>query len=424
MEHAGVPAHTRQVIMALYNNPTFIVRDSSQKSSKYTQTKGLRQGCPLSPYLFGLVLTHLFYDVEQTYGSCYGEISGVFHVPSPLWDLEYADDTVLLSCSAQQLNRVFHIVQYHGQKRGLQINEEKCEHLRLHSDQRIYYSPSCSSRCDCRHCSGFNHDLSPVPLSDEVKYLGVYLDSFSSGRKNLNYRVSQAVSASKLVRPLLSHSSLPPSWKLTVYCSIVLSILTYAMDSALLSPSQIQKMNSVDSKSLRRVFKIKSSFYHRVLEPSTADCSNEYLAGLAYDTKRVPTPSQLYSQQRLQLLGHLYRHMDTLEYQVTFAGSHAYRHVLSPNRPGRPRHIGQNRASQRPHNAYAICNQMSRLNTPISIMLFSAFHHCNRSEKPITLILSFEWTTLHSTGPYSQSPKIEQSGDVLSINLSLKGRHA
>ena len=89
------------------------------------------------------------------------------------------------------------------------------------------------------------------------------------------------------------------------------------MDSALLSPSQIQKMNSVDSKSLRRVFKIKSSFYHRVLEPSTADCSNEYLAGLAYDTKRVPTPSQLYSQQRLPLLGHLYRHMDTLEYQVT-----------------------------------------------------------------------------------------------------------
>ena len=337
MEHAGVPAHTRQVIMALYNNPTFLVRDSSQKSSKYTQTKGLRQGCPLSPYLFGLVLTHLFYDVEQTYGSFYGGISGVFHVPSPLWDQEYADDTVLLSCSAQQLNRRFHIVQYHGQKRGLQINEEKCEHLRLPSEQRIYYSPSCSSPCDCRHCSEFNHDLSPVPLSDEVKYLGVYLDSFSSGRKNLNYRVSQAVSASKLLRPLLSRSSLPPSWKLTVYRSIVLSILTYAMDSALLSPSQIQKINSVHFKSLRRIFKIKSSFYHRVLEPSTADCSNEYLAGLAYDTKRVPTPSQLYSQQRLQLLGHLYRHMDTLECQVTFAGSHAYRHVLSPNRPGRPR---------------------------------------------------------------------------------------
>ena len=75
----------------------------------------------------------------------------------------------------------------------------------------------------------------------------------------------------------------------------------------------------------------------RDLEPTTADCSNEYLAGLTHYARRIPTPSQLYSQQRLQLLGHLYRHMDTLEYQVTFMGSHAYRHVLSPNRPGRPR---------------------------------------------------------------------------------------
>ena len=56
------------------------------------------------------------------------------------------------------------------------------------------------------------------------------------------------------------------SWKLTVYRSIVLSILAYAMDSALLSPSQIQKMNTVHFQSLRRVFKIKSSFCHRVLE--------------------------------------------------------------------------------------------------------------------------------------------------------------
>ena len=109
------------------------------------------------------------------------------------------------------------------------------------------------------------------------------------------------------------------------------------MDSALLSPSQIQNMNTVHLKSLRRAFKIKSSFYHRVLEPSNADFPNEYLAGLAYDIKSIPTPSQLYSQQRLQLLGHLYRHMDTLEYQVTFMSSHAYRHVLSPNRRGRPR---------------------------------------------------------------------------------------
>ena len=81
MEHAGIPEHTRKVVMALYNNPAFLVRDSSQKSPKFTQTKGLRQGCPLSPYLFGLVLTHLFFDVEASYEAAYGEISGVSTFP-------------------------------------------------------------------------------------------------------------------------------------------------------------------------------------------------------------------------------------------------------------------------------------------------------------------------------------------------------
>ena len=59
MNHMGVPPHTRKVAMALYANPTFVVRDSSQESTIRTQTKGFRQGCPLSPiYLVSSLLTH------------------------------------------------------------------------------------------------------------------------------------------------------------------------------------------------------------------------------------------------------------------------------------------------------------------------------------------------------------------------------
>ena len=322
MQHMGVPPHTRKVIMALYDNPTFVVRDSSHKSEVKTQTKGLRQGCPLSPYLFGFVLTHLFSDVERDYQSKFGEISGVFHIPSPLWDLEYADDTVLLSCSSEQMNRLLHTVQYQGNRRGLVLNEDKCEHLRLHSLQRIYYAPQQDSPCDCSYCQGVHHPPAPVPLSDEVKYLGVYLDPTNSNRRNTSYRVSQAVTASKLLRPLLSHASLPPSWKLTVYRSIVLTIMMYAMDSVLLTSPQIRKLDTVHYKSLRRIFKIKSSYYHRVLDPTDAQCSNQYLTSLAFSSRRVQSPSQLYSQQRLQLFGlrkpdHIYEFSCIPSYQGT-----------------------------------------------------------------------------------------------------------
>ena len=254
--------------MSLYQSPSFVVRDSQQVSSTKKQTKGLRQGCPLSPYLFSMVLTHLFHDVELKHENTYGMLAGVINAPSPLWDLEYADDTVLLSNSAEQLNRMFHLIQHEGSKRGLILNEDKCEHLRLNSEASIYYahSPYFYS-CNCEICTDTSQPSDPVPISSKIKYLGVFL-SASGSRKNVGYRISQAMHAFKLLKPLLSHASLPPSWKLTVYRSIVQAIPLYAMDSELLSHAQLTRLNAAHRKSFRRIFKVKSSC-HIITEFST-----------------------------------------------------------------------------------------------------------------------------------------------------------
>ena len=169
---------------------------------------------------------------------------------------------MLLSNSAQQLTRLLHLLQWEAYIRGLTFNFDKCANLRLHSTERISFSPHLSSPCSCFQCSGHDPAPSLVPLSDEVKYLGVFLDASSSNRKNVSYRISQAVSASKLLKPLLGHRSLPPSWKLTVYRSVVQSILLYAMDSVQLTPPQLTRLDHVHFKSIRRIFGIKSSFYH------------------------------------------------------------------------------------------------------------------------------------------------------------------
>ena len=337
LTHFGVPSLFVRTIMSLYSSPKFVVRDSGSCSEVSPQNRGLRQGCSLSPYLFNFVLSHLFFEVEQSYISQFGLLSGVINTPFPFWDLEYADDTVLLSNSAQQITRLLHLLQREAHVRGLTLNVDKCAHLRLHSDSRIPYSPSFSSPCQCTQCTGAEASPQLVPLSDEVKYLGVFLDASSSNRRNTSHRVSQAISASKLLKPLLGHKSLPPSWELTVYRSVVQSILLYAMESAQLTAPQLTKIDHVHFKALRRIFGIKSSFYHRVLNPSGEDCSNQYLAGLANDSRRVVTPSQVYSQNGLTLLGHLFRYRDTLEFHSTFMPSGQYRYTRGPNRVGRPR---------------------------------------------------------------------------------------
>ena len=337
LRHFGVPPLFIRSILSLYSSPKFIVRDSGFSSEISSQTRGLRQGCPLSPYLFNFVLSHLFHDVETSYVSQFGLLSGVINTPFPFWDLEYADDTVLLSNSSQQITRLLHLLQHAANVRGLTLNLDKCSHLRLNSESRIPYSPPLDSPCSCSLCRGDVRAEQFVPLSDEVKYLGVFLDSSSNNRRNISYRISQAVTASKLLKPLLGHKSLPPSWKLTKYRSVVQSIVLYAMESSQLTPPQLTKLDHVHYKAIRRIFGIKSSFYHRVINPSSADCSNQYLVGLAYDSRRIITPSQLYSQHRLTLLGHLFRHRDTLEYHSTFMPSGQYRYTRGPNRVGRPR---------------------------------------------------------------------------------------
>ena len=59
--------------------------------------------------------------------------------------------------------------------------------------------------------------------------------------------------------------------------------------------------------------------------------------GPCIHSRRVVTPSQIYSQNRLTLLGHLFRHRDSLEFHSTCMPSDQYRSTRGPNRVGRPR---------------------------------------------------------------------------------------
>jgi hypothetical protein len=53
------------MVKAFYRNPTFVVKIDGATSDKHTQHTGIRQGCPLSPYLFLLAMTAMFHDIKQ-----------------------------------------------------------------------------------------------------------------------------------------------------------------------------------------------------------------------------------------------------------------------------------------------------------------------------------------------------------------------
>ena len=128
-------------------------------------------------------------------------------------------------------------------------------------------------------CLEFAH----VPKADEVRYLGIFLDATGSGNRTVNTRISKSLPNFSIRFSLTG--GVVSKWKLVIYRSVLLSILSYAVGSYCIKPVHMQRVNKLHFQHMRRILDLKSPCYHRVIQPSNIPCS------------------QHASFQRLKLLG-------------------------------------------------------------------------------------------------------------------------
>ena len=159
----------------------------------------------------------------------------------------------------------------------------------------------------------------------------------SSAAKDVQHRYSQALRCFRALDPFYRNSSISVARKLLVHSQITLAILLYGSESQVYTRDQTARLNLLHYKTLRQIFNIRSSFYHRVLTPTEEQCSNEYLMKLAYEhVPNIRTPSQTIQSSRIAYLGHILRHEESIESMTIFNSTHAYRQISS-RRPGAPR---------------------------------------------------------------------------------------
>ena len=138
MEELEVPIHLRAAVHRLYEEVKVKIKTSDGISESFRSDIGVKQGCPLSPTLFGLYFVKLeeWLNLEGGDGVLMGEY--VIRL------LLYADDLILIAKSALGLQEHLISLEHFCRTVGMQVNTSKTKVVvfsskRKHKQHKFYF---------------------------------------------------------------------------------------------------------------------------------------------------------------------------------------------------------------------------------------------------------------------------------------------
>ena len=128
LKRFGLSERALKIIQSIYTDPTFCTVGINRDKAEGKVGSGIRQGCPLSPYLFVMVLTVIMEDVDWGLLGT-GVPTNTWSVGKPVYDLEYADDTLLLGLTTTQIQSFLSELETQTSLYGMRLNQTKTEIL-------------------------------------------------------------------------------------------------------------------------------------------------------------------------------------------------------------------------------------------------------------------------------------------------------
>ena len=223
MERMNVDQKYIKLVQALYKAPYFKVEIEGHSSKYHRQDTGIRQGCPLSPYLFLIIMTTLFHDVKDK-RLLASQLAGDRIIGAMFDEVLYADDTIVFSEDTAILGKLVRKIEKEGDKYGLKLNKTKCELVNLNRKQRIRFQ-----------------DGTLIPLTKESKYLGCMINDKGDPKREVNKRIGECFSCWKRLEVFWKHSDCTTRQKLIVYDAVIRSRLLYGLESVQINEDLIKK---------------------------------------------------------------------------------------------------------------------------------------------------------------------------------------
>ena len=309
-----VPPRMLKLIQHIYSNPKFRVSAEGRQSESMIQNSGIRQGCPLSPYLFVLLMSAMFTDIKSRLNTPKQQepIRGIKYT-----EILYADDTLIFGNYTKHINMLLAEIQRESSYYNMELNLDKCINLTLN-----------------RHQSSIRYmDGTLVPRKQFATYLGTLLTDTVDNRKEIMSRIFDSTRTCNKLKLFWNKARTSLRWKIKVFHSIIRSKLLYGLECIQLNQAERNKLNAFQIKCYRRILHIPPTSVDRTV-------TNEDVKRILQDQQglKVADFSDMWIHKKIKLLGHIIRsHNQDPMKQVLFEPYTLTPRIEHARRVGKPR---------------------------------------------------------------------------------------
>lgn len=190
----------------------------SQLSRPFHRSRGIKQGCPLSPFIFNLIIQAVLESVADEVPNL--RLDQTDRITLPII-LAFADDLIIIADNQDDLELILSKIKEYLSYVGLTLNADKC---------KLLVRESKGEPVTELHVGGQMYKT-----TEPLRYLGIYLTSKLERPMTVRTRCRNAVRVSRAVMEFLRNYN--PTWELgrIIYKSVIAPSMLYGTQVAVLT---------------------------------------------------------------------------------------------------------------------------------------------------------------------------------------------
>ena len=252
LSQKGIRGQTLRLVQSMYTNAQAQISVNGKLGEKFEVTRGVAQGCVLSPLFFDIYIDDL---LEEFRSENLGVPIGQFIQGAS----SFADDLALVAGDEETATKYIEILERWCKENFLEINAKKSGILRIGATKDNPTPNLCVNGNRIRLLEEKDPDREEV---EEFKYLGILIPSDGSWQKYVSTRLNRCQQALGKYWRFLKLSDVSVQLKIRVADSLILSHLSYGAEVVCLNEQQTKQIDAMQAKVIRTILQLPQRSSH------------------------------------------------------------------------------------------------------------------------------------------------------------------